>query len=221
MGLSWRKRSAVLCVETARLLVAAIVALVATVVVAASACVWPVHFARTPLQGDEAMRKFQDVAHGLDWGPMTTYDSVTCEVSHGLAFTHSSFAFRRIYQRPEGSTRQWSASTFATATEYGWPLRCFIGDNFTFLSGTSPNQSMGVVARLQELTRQSRLLAPRLIANVVIVAIALRFAPAMLRAIRARYRSARGRCARCGYYLIAGAVCSECGASHAGKGARG
>lgn len=213
-------RDATVLRTLAKPMLALVLAAVATILVAVAACVWSYPWSTTTRVGDEALRKSQYVAERLDWSPMINsgphgFDTVTCTIDRGLGFTHYAFTYER--RDPpmimDGRVIEWTVSTTAAATEYGWPLRCFIADNLSFAPRSSSRLQTGAVAEVQELLRKSHPLILPLAVDVVITWLAFWLLLVLPQRIRGMYRISQRRCAACGYPRgMSATTCSECGA---------
>lgn len=205
--------------KLARLSLVLIVGAAATVLVAGAACLWSYPLTTTVRVGEEARRLYSHISEQLDWGPGSANSEVKCQILRGIGFTHYVFTIeqRNPPKISNGRVVEWNASTTGEATEYGWPLRCFIADNLAFASTISKPPRMNTTAAVQELFSKSRPLPLPFLVNVLIYAAALLYLPGLPRRIRAVFWSRTGRCPACGYPRGASQVCSECGQSFTSK----
>src|SRR5690606_11395776 len=127
------------------------------------ACVLPYAYSKTVRVGNEALQIHEHVGDHLDWPPMVGvgphgYDSVTCEIMRGFGFTHFVFIFER--REPprirDGRVIEWTASTTGRATEFGWPFRCLIAENLTFVEPQSNQPRPNLVDRARDVIGKSR-----------------------------------------------------------------
>jgi len=191
----------------------------AAFIVAAAACLWSGASSTSTLKGDRAQAMEARLSNRLDWGPMTTYDSVTCELRRGPGVTHIVLDYQKPGQikRVDGRLIQWTGAATTTATEYGWPLRCFIADNLDFRSQSSTFPQPAdfrpsiVLQRVRVMAESSKSLVLPMILNALLYSAGLYLIIVLSRRLRRSYRQWRGRCPQCGYIRGSADQCTECG----------
>lgn len=221
-----RLRSCTVMLKTSGILIALLLAgLVASVLLAASACLWSIRTSGTQrMTGAPAWEHLRSVSGPLEWSPQSrsgphASDTIICEITRGPGFRHSAFTLQKIGAgEKRGGRIEWRASSTGSATEFGWPLRSFIAEDLAFAGDKSNRLQRAdfrpsiVLARITELAATSRLLVIPVIVNAAIFAAAFWVSAKLTRGIRATYRVRKGRCAVCGYPVGTSAVCVECSA---------
>ena len=159
-----------------------------TLMVAGIACLLPIPLTKCVSVGDDALQLRPWESPMSTTSPKKGYDTFTCEVIQGFGFT--SFAFtHEIHGHPkivDGRIRQSTAISTGHATEFGWPLRCFIAEDLSFNAD-----------KLALVSKSSPMYLGILI-DAIFFALIVRFLPVLLRRIREIHRVWHGRCATCG-----------------------